>query len=99
MHSTTRADFLADLRPTTGKYSGIIGVYRHPSSTNAIGVFDREIIAALAPTVKWIAHNGSGYDQIDIEACKEHGQTLCTFPSATLSDPIQAFAFRTPRKQ
>ena len=72
MDSPTRADFLQNLLPG-GKYEGIVGVYRHNLSADRIGVFDADIIAALAPNVKWIAHNGAGYDQIDIAACKKHG--------------------------
>lgn len=72
MDSPTRANFLAGLK-NKGKYGGIVGVYRHNSSADRIGVFDKEIINALAPSVKWIAHNGAGYDQIDVNECKEKG--------------------------
>jgi len=68
MRSTSRAEFLAGLA-TNGIYENIIGVYRHNSSSKYIGVFDKEIIDALAPSVKWIAHNGAGYDQIDVQEC------------------------------
>jgi glyoxylate reductase len=72
MDSPDRADFLKGFRPG-GKYEGIVGVYRHNVSADRIGIFDKEIVAALAPSVKWIAHNGAGYDQIDVAACKEKG--------------------------
>ena len=76
MDSLYRADFLKNLKPG-GKYAGIIGVYRDNSSANAIGMFDPEIISALAETgVKWIAHNGAGYDQIDISACISKGEQV-----------------------
>ena len=84
MDSPNRADFLKNLKPG-GKYAGIIGTYRHNISANAIGVFDPEIISALAETgVKWIAHNGAGYDQIDISACIAKGElafivTICEY--------------------
>ena len=59
------------------KYAGIIGVYRHNISANFIGIFDPEIISALAEAgVKWIAHNGAGYDQIDISACISKGELV-----------------------
>lgn len=74
MDSPDRADFLKNLKPG-GKYAGIIGVYRHNISADFIGVFDPEIISALAETgVKWIAHNGAGYDQIDVSACISNGE-------------------------
>lgn len=73
MDSCTRADFLAGLKPN-GKYANIIGIYRNNSSADDIGVFDKVIIGAVAASgVKWIAHNGAGYDQIDVNECKVKG--------------------------
>ena len=75
MDSKNRADFLAGLKPG-GKYDGIVGIYRHNVSADRIGVFDKDIINALAETgtVKWIAHNGAGYDQIDVLQCASKGK-------------------------
>ena len=76
MDSPSRSDFLAGLQPG-GKYDGIIAVYRHNISADRIGVFDSEIVGALsAANVKWIAHNGAGYDQIDVVACRERGTRI-----------------------
>ena len=72
MDSPDRAHFLQNLQ-AGGKYEGVVGIYRHNISADQIGVFDADIIAALAPSVKWIAHNGAGYDQIDVAACKQYG--------------------------
>ena len=74
MDSPNRVDFLENLKPG-GRYAGIVGVYRHNNSAAQIGVFDKEIISALATSVKWIAHNGAGYDQIDIHQCRVKGQS------------------------
>lgn len=102
MDSTNRADFLAGLKPG-GKYDGTVGIYRHNTSAERIGVFDKEIINALAATgtVKWIAHNGAGYDQIDVLECAAKGEyragplpryrnffASLTFPRLTLSRPL-----------
>jgi glyoxylate reductase len=73
MNCTIRAEFLASFAPGN-QYHGVVGVYRHNYSADRIGVFDKELIDAIAPSVKWIAHNGAGYDQIDIQACKAHGK-------------------------
>lgn len=84
MDSPDRADFLKNLKPG-GKYAGITGVYRHNISADFIGIFDLEIISALAEAgIKWIAHNGAGYDQIDISACISKGEfalvvTICVY--------------------
>jgi lactate dehydrogenase-like 2-hydroxyacid dehydrogenase len=77
MDSPNRADFLAGLK-TGERYEGIVGIYRHNTSADRIGVFDEEIIDALAETgtVKWIAHNGAGYDQIDVFRCAKKGDCV-----------------------
>ncbi|KAG2153350.1 D-isomer specific 2-hydroxyacid dehydrogenase [Suillus clintonianus] len=83
MDSPDRAEFLAGLKPG-GKYDGIVGVYRHNTSADRIGVFDKEIVDALAETgtIKWIAHNGAGYDQIDVFRCAEKGISVSNTPGA-----------------
>ncbi|KAI6111980.1 D-isomer specific 2-hydroxyacid dehydrogenase [Pisolithus croceorrhizus] len=83
MDSPNRADFLKGLKPG-GKYDGTVGIYRHNISADRIGVFDKEIITALAATgtVKWIAHNGAGYDQIDVMECANRGIRVSNTPGA-----------------
>jgi lactate dehydrogenase-like 2-hydroxyacid dehydrogenase len=83
MDSPNRADFLAGLK-TGQRYDGIVGIYRHNTSADRIGVFDEEIIDALAETgtVKWIAHNGAGYDQIDVLQCAKKGISVSNTPGA-----------------
>ncbi|OBZ69685.1 putative 2-hydroxyacid dehydrogenase UNK4.10 [Grifola frondosa] len=81
MDSPDRADFIAGLQPG-GKYEGIVGMYRHNISADQIGVFDEELIAALPASIKWIAHNGAGYDQIDVAACNAKGITVSNTPGA-----------------
>ncbi|PCH36646.1 hypothetical protein WOLCODRAFT_140544 [Wolfiporia cocos MD-104 SS10] len=82
MDSPDRAAFLAGLKKG-GKYEGVTGLYRHNVSADHIGVFDREIVDALAAAgVKWIAHNGAGYDQIDVLYCKEKGIWVSNTPGA-----------------
>ena len=61
---------LANLKPG-GKYERIVAIYRAYRGTEP--VFDRALIDVLPPTVRWIAHNGAGYDSIDIKACKDKG--------------------------
>lgn len=82
MDSPSRAHFLENLKPG-GKYAGIVGTYRHNVSADHIGIFDKEIVDALAAAgLKWIAHNGAGYDQIDVIACKEKGIIVSNTPGA-----------------
>lgn len=75
MDSQSREDFYADLK---GKFADTVAIYRHNTSADRIGVFDADLIAHLPSSVKWIAHNGAGYDQIDIDACKARGKANST---------------------
>lgn len=70
MDSQSRDSFLEGLK---GKYAGIVGIYRHNSSSNRIGIFDSTLVSHFPDSLKWIAHNGAGYDQIDVAACKAKG--------------------------
>nr|CDI52005.1 2-hydroxyacid dehydrogenase [Melanopsichium pennsylvanicum 4]SNX82454.1 probable GOR1 \ len=66
----------------SGKYSNIAAIYRHNDSADKIGVFDSDLIAALPSSLKFICHNGAGYDQIDVHAAKTRGITVSHTPSA-----------------
>lgn len=47
------------------------------------GNFDKELIDHLPPSLKFICHNGAGYDQIDVEACAARNITVTYAP-----DPV-----------
>ncbi|EKM81100.1 hypothetical protein AGABI1DRAFT_99187 [Agaricus bisporus var. burnettii JB137-S8] len=81
MDSKSRASFLAECKPG-GKYDGIVGIYRENESAEAIGKYDKELINSLPSSVKWIAHNGAGYDPVDVHACKARGIYLSNTPGA-----------------
>ncbi|EJD08124.1 2-hydroxyacid dehydrogenase [Fomitiporia mediterranea MF3/22] len=82
MDSSSRQDFLDGFKQPGGKYAGTVGIYRHNESSKHIGVFDAELINALPDSVAWIAHNGAGYDQIDVNACKAKGIVVSNTPGA-----------------
>lgn len=44
------------------------------------GPFDAELVQALPSSLKYICHNGAGYDNIDVAACTSKGR----FPEAGL---------------
>ena len=50
--------------------------HSHNDSANSIGVFNAELISKLPQSVKYICHNGAGYDQIDIKAATERGKSF-----------------------
>jgi glyoxylate reductase len=47
------------------------------------GPFDAELINQLPASLKFICHNGAGYDQIDVQACASRGITVTYAP-----DPV-----------
>ncbi|KAF8306720.1 hypothetical protein DL93DRAFT_2088548 [Clavulina sp. PMI_390] len=77
--SASREEFKQDLK---GKLSGVVGIYRRNESSRQIGTYDAELIAMLPESVKWIAHNGAGYDQVDVHACKARGILVTNTPGA-----------------
>ncbi|ODN99627.1 2-hydroxyacid dehydrogenase [Cryptococcus wingfieldii CBS 7118] len=79
--SPDRASFFKDLAPG-GQYGSIVGIYRHNDSVTAIGLFDKELVNKLPSTLKYICHNGAGYDQIDVEACTARGIQVSHTPQA-----------------
>ncbi|KAF7298080.1 2-hydroxyacid dehydrogenase [Mycena chlorophos] len=79
--SQNRADFLAGCK-AGGKYDGVVGIFRDNTSADRIGVFDKELIDGFPASLKWIAHNGAGYDQIDVLACKAKGIMVSNTPGA-----------------
>jgi hypothetical protein len=37
-------------------------------------MFDKALIDGLPSSVQWIAHNGAGYDPVDVYACMAKGR-------------------------
>lgn len=79
--STTRAEFLSDC---STKYADASAIYRHFNrvSKGVTGLFDKELVAGLPSSIKFICHNGAGYDQIDVVACTEKGIQVSNVPTA-----------------
>ncbi|RMZ87364.1 hypothetical protein DV736_g5409, partial [Chaetothyriales sp. CBS 134916] len=62
----TRPEFIA--RCKTGEYNNVVGLYRSNMSISETGSFDQEMVDELPRSLKYICHNGAGYDNIDVEA-------------------------------
>ena len=73
--TTSRPDFIRDCQASNGMYKDVVAIYRHNSSAESIGVYDKELVEGLPKGLKWLAHNGAGYDQIDVEACTKRGES------------------------
>ncbi|KAG1854141.1 hypothetical protein DFJ58DRAFT_906206 [Suillus subalutaceus] len=81
--SESRSHFLSSFGPD-GPYEGTVALYRRNTSSEVIGKFDAPLIHALADIsmVRWIAQSGGGYDEIDVQACKERGIMVSNTPGA-----------------
>ncbi|KAG5300564.1 hydroxyacid dehydrogenase, mycelia-enriched transcript [Histoplasma ohiense] len=76
----TRAEFLADCQ--SGKYNDVVAIYRSNESVKVTGPFDAELLNALPRTLRFICHNGAGYDNIDIATCTKKGIAVSNTPQA-----------------
>lgn len=65
--ATNRAEFLKECRE--GKLDGVVAAYRTFFSVQTTGLFDKELVDALPKSLKYLAHCGAGYDQVDVHAC------------------------------
>ncbi|QIX01840.1 hypothetical protein AMS68_007357 [Peltaster fructicola] len=65
--SKNRADFIKECQ--AGKLDGVVAVYRTFDSIGITGRWDEELVNALPKSLVFCAHNGAGYDQIDVHAC------------------------------
>ncbi|KAF4636648.1 hypothetical protein G7Y89_g1419 [Cudoniella acicularis] len=80
---TSRADFLGAIEK--GDYSNVVALYRSNASTPLTGPFDVELVPKLPQSLKFICHNGAGYDNIDVEACSSRGIQVSHTPVAVNS--------------
>ncbi|KAH9238101.1 hypothetical protein K456DRAFT_1828448 [Colletotrichum gloeosporioides 23] len=71
--STSRPEFLQEC--ASGALDGVVAIYRTFSSVKITGKIDAELVATLPPSVRFICHNGAGYDQIDVAACTQRAPT------------------------
>ncbi|PHH59037.1 hypothetical protein CDD81_3858 [Ophiocordyceps australis] len=80
VNSGTRADFVRDC--DAGKYNNVVAISRTYDSAAFTGLFDAELISHLPASVKYICHNGAGYDQIDVPTCTKKNIAVSNTPSA-----------------
>ncbi|KAF2833043.1 glyoxylate reductase [Ophiobolus disseminans] len=74
-----RAEFLEECR--TGRFDGVLVIYRTFESVDITGRFDEEVVLSLPTSVKFVCHNGAGYDQVDVQACSKRGIKLSNTPN------------------
>ncbi|KAJ5169576.1 D-isomer specific 2-hydroxyacid dehydrogenase NAD-binding [Penicillium coprophilum] len=65
--ATNRTEFIQECKD--GKLDGVVAIYRTIGSITQTGLVDEELLNVLPSSLRYIAHCGSGYDQIDVHAC------------------------------
>lgn len=78
--STNRAEFIEECK--SGGLDGVYAVYRTFNSVSITGRFDEELVNELPDTLKFISHNGAGYDQVEIGPCTARGIRVSNVPTA-----------------
>ncbi|KAL4787436.1 D-isomer specific 2-hydroxyacid dehydrogenase [Aspergillus varians] len=78
--SGTREEFISNLKD--GKYDDLVAINRSNASTKFTGPFDEELVSLLPKSLKYICHNGAGYDNIDVAACTKKGISVASTPVA-----------------
>jgi len=76
----TREEFISNCK--AGKYNDVVVIYRSNESTSVTGPFDKELVSLLPSSLKYICHNGAGYDNIDVHACSSKGISIASTPVA-----------------
>lgn len=79
----TRNQFFKDC--SSGAFSDVVAIYRSNESTALTGPFNAELVKQLPQSVKYICHNGAGYDNIDVSACTDRGISVSSTPVAVNS--------------
>ncbi|TVY68681.1 putative 2-hydroxyacid dehydrogenase UNK4.10, partial [Lachnellula suecica] len=76
----SRQEFIDECK--SGAFDKVVVAYRTFTSVAITGLIDEELVGALPEGLKFIAHNGAGYDQIDVHACTARGIRVSNVPTA-----------------
>ncbi|KAG5983501.1 hypothetical protein E4U55_008023 [Claviceps digitariae] len=75
-----REEFIAECR--SGAFDGVVVAYRTFDSFDVTGRIDNEVLDVLPSSLKFLCHNGAGYDQVDIPSCTSHAIHVSNTPTA-----------------
>ncbi|KJK76892.1 Putative 2-hydroxyacid dehydrogenase [Metarhizium anisopliae BRIP 53293] len=78
--ATNRTAFIAECK--SGAFDGVSVAFRTFDSFSITGKIDNELCDAFPKTLKFMCHNGAGYDQVDIQACTAHSIRVSNTPTA-----------------
>ncbi|QSZ29044.1 hypothetical protein DSL72_003554 [Monilinia vaccinii-corymbosi] len=76
----SRPEFIEECK--SGRFDNVVAISRTFTSVAITGLFDAELISVLPKSLKFIAHNGAGYDQIDVHACTARDIRVSNVPTA-----------------
>ncbi|KAH6663849.1 D-isomer specific 2-hydroxyacid dehydrogenase [Halenospora varia] len=76
----SREEFIQECK--SGAFDKVSVAYRTFQSVAITGLIDEELVAILPTGLKFLAHNGAGYDQIDVHACTKHDIRVSNVPTA-----------------
>ncbi|KAF5693426.1 d-3-phosphoglycerate dehydrogenase [Fusarium denticulatum] len=78
--SNERSAFIEETK--SGAFDGVKAIYRTNKSVGITGLFDSELLDVLPKSLKFICHNGAGYDQIHVSECTSRGIRVSNTPTA-----------------
>ncbi|PMD48690.1 hypothetical protein L207DRAFT_14450 [Hyaloscypha variabilis F] len=76
----SREEFIKECE--SGAFDKVVATYRTFQSVAITGLIDEALVKILPKSLKFIAHNGAGYDQIDVHACTAHDIRVSNVPTA-----------------
>ncbi|CUM66615.1 uncharacterized protein PRCAT00004286001 [Priceomyces carsonii] len=74
----SREEFITDLH---GKYSNVVAIGRGYLTGHKVGLFDEELVSHFPKTLKYISHQGAGYDQCHIKPITDKGIQVSNCPN------------------
>lgn len=86
--ATNRQEFLKECRD--GKLDGVVAAYRTFDSVAITGKIDEEVVNVLPNSLKYLAHCGAGYDQVDVHACSARNPPIRVSNTPTAVDDATA---------
>ncbi|CVL00979.1 related to D-mandelate dehydrogenase [Fusarium mangiferae] len=78
--SNQRSAFIEETE--SGAFDGVKAIYGTNKSVGITGPFDAELLDVLPKSLKFICHNGAGYDPIHVSECTSRGILVSNTPTA-----------------
>ncbi|VTT57695.1 unnamed protein product [Fusarium fujikuroi] len=78
--SNQRSAFIEETK--SGAFDGVKATYGTNKSVGITGPFDAELLDVLPKSLKFICHNGAGYDPIHVSECTSRGILVSNTPTA-----------------